>query len=242
MSTYPALNFLTPQRHHDWLAIVNEIASDKEIRAADAIRKQFLRENNRSPYMVDFVRAFRVLKNAKSYIEVGTRDKGNVAYVAELMDPCATIIDADLENDSSAEARVRKKIAESQAYVAIEGNSISDHVIDQVSQHVPLGTVDAVFLDSNHMYFHFLNEIDRYMPFVRPGGWVIAHDVLWEGTSEQKGKAQACELVDRHFPVYLVNGNRPVTRFMRHQKNNAVWGCVGIFQKPHSSNNVGEFE
>lgn len=240
MTTYPELNFLTPERHKDWLAVVGEPASEEEINAANQIRRVFVRNENPHPYMVDLLRAFRVLRNAKTYIEVGTRDKGNVAYVSALMDPYATIVDIDLNQDPSAEALLRKKIAERQTYISIEGNSISDHVSHQVSQRVPLGSVDAVFLDSNHMYFHFLNEIDRYLPFVRAGGWVIAHDVLWEGTSEKKGKAYACELVDRHWPVYLVNGNRPITRFMRHQKNEAVWGSIGIFQKKANNNNLGE--
>jgi predicted O-methyltransferase YrrM len=183
------------------LARVNPPASEAELEQTNAVRRRFFREQNRNPYMVDIVRAFRLVKGARAYIEVGSRDKGNVAWVASLLDPGATIVDVDLENDTRAEAQVRNELGPDQSYVCVEGNSISDAVIANVARHIPKGDCDVVFLDSNHMYYHFLNKCDLYMDFLRPGGFILAHDVVWEGSAEQKGKAPACELIDRHMPV-----------------------------------------
>jgi predicted O-methyltransferase YrrM len=157
-----------------------------------------------------------------------------LAWVAQhLLDKDATIVDVDLENDIEAESRVRAELDSGKNYHCIEGNSISDEVLERVRGVFPKPEVDLIFLDSNHMYFHFLNEVDRYLPLLKPGGFLLAHDVCWEGSEKQKGKAQACELIDRHLPIFLVNGNAPVTRFMRLQKNDPSWGCVGIIQKPY---------
>lgn len=231
MAPYPKLKFL-PGPIPSWIKRVNSPATEAELDHANAMRRKFFRDENRTPYMVDIVRAFRLAKEKKSYIEVGSRDKGNVAWVSSLLSSNATIVDVDLENDVEAEARVRREIGKNQNYFCIEGNSISEDSIAGVEKYIPRGTCDVIFLDSNHMYYHFLNEMDLYMEILRPGGFMLVHDVVWEGSADQKGKAPACEMIDRHMPVYLVNGNSPVTRFMRMQKNDASWGCVGIIQKP----------
>lgn len=231
MSVYPPLKYLTGAKPN-WLTPVDTPASEEEVEHAKQVRADFFRDTNRNPYMVDIVRAFRLAKGASSYVEVGSRDKGNIAWASHILAPNAKILDIDLENDKVAEQRVRSYIPSTQQYLAIEGNSISHEISLAADEYIGKGSCDIIFIDSNHMYFHFLNEFDIFMEILRPGGFLLVHDVLWEGTSEQKGKALACELIDRHMPVYLVNRNFPVTRYFRMQKNSPTWGGVGIIRKP----------
>src|SRR5215471_9954879 len=72
-------------------------ASQDELAKAYQIRDPFLLPGDPRPYMNDVVRAMRLVKGARSYIEVGTYDKGCLAYVASLLHPEAVIVDVDLD-------------------------------------------------------------------------------------------------------------------------------------------------
>ena len=49
--------------------------SAEEFEAALRVRKQFLLDGQPEPYMDDVIRAFRLLRGCRSYVEVGTYDK-----------------------------------------------------------------------------------------------------------------------------------------------------------------------
>lgn len=44
----------------------------------------------------------------------------------------------------------------------------------------PAGPFDILFIDSSHRYGHTLAELKRYVPLVKPGGKVLAHDTRLE--------------------------------------------------------------
>src|SRR3954453_9566136 len=78
------------------MEVVNEPADQDDVQLADAVRKEYYLEIAPNPYMVDVTRAFRLAKGASVYIEVGTQDKGNIAWVSRTkLAPGATIIDID---------------------------------------------------------------------------------------------------------------------------------------------------
>jgi hypothetical protein len=207
-------------------------AADEELAVANAIRQRFFTENGPGAYMVDIVRAFRVLRGARTYIEVGSRDKGNVAWVSTLMEPDAHLIDVDLEDNLPGERILRSMLPARQRYTKIVGNSIGASTLNQVTVALDGVGADAIFLDSSHMYDHFMSEVDLYLPLLRPGGFLMAHDALWEGADFGKGKAQAMLMIDRVLPVYSVVMNLPVHRYMLWGTNKDMWGSVAIIIRP----------
>lgn len=58
----------------------------------------------------------------------------------------------------------------------------ADDLSGQALRFVP-DRLDVLFIDTNHRYEHTLAELRAYVPRVRPGGVVLAHDVeltIWQ--------------------------------------------------------------
>ena len=178
--------------------------------------------------MVDIVRAFRPARGAKRYVEVGSRDKGNIAWLSERLAADAVIVDVDLENLPDSERKLRQYIAPTQSYTMIEGNSVAPDTVAGVERALGGEKADLIFLDLSHMYDHFLQEVELYLPLVKSGGLLMFHDALWEGNQHGKGKAQAALAIDRFLPVYCVVMNLPVHRIMLRETKADTWGTVGV--------------
>ena len=207
---------------------MNSPAAPDELGRANDVRKQFLVPGGAGAYMVDIVRAFRPASGAKRYVEVGSRDKGNIAWLSERLATDAVIVDVDLKNLPASERKLRQYITPTQSYTMIEGNSVAPETIAGVERALGGEKADLIFLDSSHMYDHFLQEVELYLPLVKRGGLLIFHDALWEGNQHGKGKALA---IDRFLPVYCVVMNLPVHRIMLRETKADTWGTVGVIVK-----------
>ncbi len=209
------------------------LASDEELAHAKRVREGFFTDGGPGAYMNDIIRAFRVARGCQTYIEVGSRDKGNVAWVSTLADDNAHLIDIDIEPNIPAEKKLLKFIKATQKFTSIVGDSVGESTIAGLSDALNGKLADVIFLDSSHMYSHMMREIDLYMPYLKPGGFMLIHDILWEGNEWGKGKAQAALMIDRVLPVYSVVMDLPVHRFMLWEtKLMDLWGGVGVIVKP----------
>jgi predicted O-methyltransferase YrrM len=212
------------------LRVIDEPIDPSELSQANSVRKRFEMDDCRDPYMVDIVRAFRVVEGANVYIEVGTRDKGNIAWLSKKLAPNATVIDVDLDRFDEAERKLRNELVAID-YHCITGNSISSSTLKQINAVLNGRKADAIFCDSSHMYEHALAEFELYLPLLRSGGVLLFHDCFWEGNEMGKGKCQAMQAIDRFTPVYTVLEREPVHRFIPHPSKGDVWGGVSIIIK-----------
>jgi predicted O-methyltransferase YrrM len=203
----------------------------EEWHTAMAIRRPYCAVGDMpDPYMNCPIRAFRLLEGAQVYIEVGTRDKGNIAWVARTkLVPGATIIDVDIEEFPEHERMLRAELKNDFAYHRIVGDSISDEVLDQVRTALGGRLADGIFCDSSHLYTHTLAEFDRYFSLIRPGGVLMFHDCYWEGNDYDKGKSQALAQIDRFNPVWVSYTDEPIHRFLPlSSKGGDSWAGVAI--------------
>jgi hypothetical protein len=214
------------------LAVVNAPATDAESAIAAAIRRRFLVPGEPEPYMVDVVRAMRLLRGGQCYVEIGTRDRGNIAYVATLLGPDPAIVDVDLGRLPENEKAIEQELAGRARYTFVHGDSADPLVVARVASAIGPQGADCVFCDSSHMYEHTLAEFELYFPLVRPGGFLMYHDAYWEGNETDKGKCQALAAIDRFVPVYVVFVNEPVHRFLPRSTRSDTWGSVAIVPKP----------
>ncbi len=203
-------------------------ATQDELRQANDIRKQFFVDGGAEAYMTDIVRAFRPVHGAKRYVEVGSRDKGNIAWISRHLAKDAVIVDVDLENLPASEQKLRGFISPDQTYTMIEGDSTALETVVGVEKALNGEKADVIFLDSSHMYAHFMREVSLYLPLLKKGGILLFHDALWEGNETGKGKAQAALAIDRFLPVYCVFMDLPVHRILLRETKGDVWGCVGV--------------
>ncbi len=205
------------------------LASDEELQFAYACRKSFLIQGYQEPYMNDIVRAFRLIKGKQTYLEVGTFDRGNLAYAAQLLADDAILIGVDIQQEDAHDELLRRSLKPRQTYISIVGDSRAEETVEQVRNALGYGYVlDAAFIDGGHTAHAVMCDYVNYGEIVRPGGLVLLHDSLWEGSGDYKGSADALSEIDRLDPIYLVAGEGPPHRFMRPMWRDEIWGVVGI--------------
>ncbi|WP_029922804.1 class I SAM-dependent methyltransferase [Nevskia soli] len=220
----PKSFFLVPDR----LKAANAPVGKDELSSAEPIRQRFLFKNDHSPYLDDVTRAFRLLTGAKTYLEIGIYDRGNLAYVSTLLDPSALIIGLDIQANEEHESRLRQFIKPGQKYEEVIGNSQDDQTVQRVSALLRNRKVDALFIDGDHTAAGALSDYARYADFVNDDGIIFFHDALWEGNEQYKGVSAAMMCIDRLDPVYCIIGAEPVHRYIPPMFRKEVWGCVGV--------------
>ena len=209
------------------LHCVDGPVSDLEVRTATAVRKRYAMEQWQDPYMVDVIRAFRLVEGASVYIEVGTRDKGNLAWIAHKLLPGATILDVDIDRFDEAEKKLRSELSEVD-YHCITGDGVAADTLAKIKNALKGRPTDAIFCDSSHLFDHALREFEPPFPLLRQGGVLMYHDCFWEGDDSHKGKAQAMQALDRFVPVYAVFMSEPVHRYLPRSNKTDVWGGISI--------------
>jgi cephalosporin hydroxylase len=179
------------------------------------------------------VRAFRLLRGKRSYVEVGSRDKGGVAMAEVAMGPGANIVEIDIEETPRESAILKEVLSPSTRFLSIVGDCLKADTVRQVSAAIGPAGADVIFCDTVHFYGHALAEFDAYFPLVRSGGLMMIHDCYYQGNGTLKGKSQAFSEIDRLVPVYAIYGNEPLHRFLpRDRIDQPYWAGFAIIIKP----------
>lgn len=210
----------------------NAPATQSELALAAEARKPFEIPDYPPSYLHDIVRAFRLLKERRVFLEIGTFDRGNLAYVSRLLADDALLIGVDVQDEPARDALLRSVLKPRQTYISIVGDSRSPDTVAKAANHLTsFSGLDAVFIDGCHTAHGVMCDYANYGELVRPNGLIMTHDSLWEGSTEYKGSADALAEIDRLDPIYLVPGEGPAYRFMRSLWRDAMWGVVGIHVK-----------
>lgn len=213
------------------LAICSAPASAQEVKTASFLRRPFLIDGYAAPYVLDIVRAFRLLAGVQTYLEVGTFDRGNLRYVSSLLADDALLIGVDTQEEPKRDAQLRSLLKPGQRYVSIVGDSREPAIIGKVVTALAGAPLQAAFIDGCHTAHAVLCDYANYGDVVAPGGVVMFHDSVWEGDATYKGSADALAEIDKLDPIYLVPGEGSCYRFMRPMFRDPVWGVVGVHLK-----------
>ena len=212
-----------------YLDAAKALPAAEEMAVVEETRRPFVSEGEPPPYMIDVVRAFRLVRGCERYVEIGTFDKGCLAYVSSLLSPTGTIVDVDVKSNPPATERLQSRLQPRQRLTTVVGDSASPAVLDQVREALPGGLADCVFIDGNHAAPYCWADFSNYSTLVAPRGFVFLHDIYWSGAPECLGVSQAAEWIDRVHPVHVVFADHPVHRFFPWMvKGEAIWGGVGI--------------
>ncbi len=237
MIKYPARMTDVPRS----LEVTNARADEADVDQAVAIRKEYFLDIAPNPYMVDVSRAFRLAKGATVYIEVGTQDKGNIAWLARTkLSPGATIIDIDFETYPENDAKIHAELTSAGFdYHPLRGDCLSEEILSKVHGILAGRQADLIFCDSHYTYEHTMTEFSLYFPLVKSGGFLFFHDSVWSGDTaaewpemHKRGKGFAIADLDHHYPAYLLEGwDNPVRRFTMPPLPVTYWGTVTMFPK-----------
>lgn len=118
-------------------------------------------------------------------IETGIAHGGGLIYYASLLELLGKgrVIGVDIDvrehNRKVIEAHPLFKRIE-----IIEGNSVSDEIIQELRKKILNNSKVIVCLDSNHAKTHVLRELELYQNFVIPGCYVVVFDTIADGPKE----------------------------------------------------------
>ena len=210
------------------LTVCQPLASSTEVQSVVALRSAFRVGDYPDPYVSDVIRAFRLLRGMSTYLEVGTFDRGNLAYVSSILADDACLIGIDVESDDARDQLLRKQLRTGQRYESVTGSSHSPETILKVKDLLNGRKLDAIFIDGDHTAYAVMADYASYEQLISPDGVVLFHDSVWEGDERFKGVADALAEIDKLDPVFLVDGVNPVRRFVRPLFRDPLWGVVGV--------------
>lgn len=218
-----------------YLSVCQPLPTDEEVRDCRKARHAFDIQGYPAPYIDDIIRGFRLLKGARSYIEIGTFDRGNLAYVSSLLADDAVLIGVDTQHEQLRDGLLKSCLKSNQRYISVVGDSMAPETVEKVRDALGGETADAVFIDGNHTAYAVMSDYCNYGGLIREDGLVLFHDSLWEGDQTYKGVADALSEIDRLTPIYLIPGHGPCHRYMRTLFRDPQWGVVGVCRVSSSS-------
>lgn len=119
-------------------------------------------------------------------VETGIARGGSLIFSASMLellggDGLVVGVDVDIREHNRVEIErhpMAKRIK------MVQGSSVDEAVVRQVTDYAEgRGTV-LVMLDSNHTHEHVLRELELYSPLVTPGSYLIVYDTLIEQMPE----------------------------------------------------------
>jgi len=210
------------------LTITQPLATEMEIAATVAQRAKFRVGDYGDPYVADVLRAFRLLEGKKFYLEIGIFDRGNLAYVASLLDSDAVLIGIDVQDDPERDALLRAALKPGQTYHSVIASSRDTVAVAAVAAILGDNRLDGVFIDGDHTAYAALCDYALYEDLVANDGVFLFHDSVWEGDESYKGVCDALDEISRVEPIYMIDGANSVRKFCRPLWRDSLWGVVAV--------------
>ncbi len=214
--------------HDPRLEVCQRLPDQAELGEILQARAAFKIGDYPDPYVADIARAFRLLKGKRFYLEIGTFDRGNLAFVSTLLSEDALLIGVDIQDDPGRDALLRSKLKSGQRYESVIGSSRLPAVVAQVKALIGEHKFDGIFIDGDHTAYAAMCDYANFEMMVSDSGVILMHDSVWEGNKDHKGVAQALEEINRRDPVFLVDGRNPCRDFSRVMWRQEFWGVVAV--------------
>lgn len=208
------------------LWVCNEPIKADELELYEDINKRF------SKKQIDLskLRAFRLMHNQSSWIEIGTESRVNLGYITQLIDPQSYVIDIDLVKDEKGIDILQSYLDDKMKYRFVQGSSFTRKTASIVGDILDTSKVSGVFIDGNHMFDPVCSDFSLYYPFVKSTGYIFFHDIFYTGTEAAKGVEQFLAWLNQYIPVWQVMHNEPLCRFMPRHLNKQIWGGIAIIR------------
>lgn len=210
------------------LKVAQRLPTQAEIAQTIQDRVKFRVGDYNDPYVEDVLRAFRLLEGKKFYLEIGIFDRGNLAYMAGLLDNDAVLIGIDVQDDPERDALLRASLKPGQTYHSVIASSRGPEAVNAVRSILGDNRLDGVFIDGDHTAYGALTDYALYEDMVADDGVFIFHDSVWEGDENYKGVCDALDEISRVEPIYMIDGVNPVRRFCRPLWRDSIWGVAAV--------------
>lgn len=108
-------------------------------------------------------------------LELGTFTAYSTLCLAEGLTPNGQLF--TIEHNDELEDLIRRNLLLSP--LADKIHLVIDDAIQWLAQHHPSQPYDLVFIDADKR--QYTAYLDAVLPLVRPGGWILADNTLWDG-------------------------------------------------------------
>ena len=109
----------------------------------------------------------------RSYFELGVAAGGMTYLVDHFFRPQTIVL---LDTDEHPRCKLRGGVLQGIKREEVIGKSEDDHVVTRVAS---FGIYfDAMMIDGVHYYENVRRDVNLYLPFLRPGGFLILHDTV----------------------------------------------------------------
>lgn len=175
-------------------ALIEAIGNDKRV---EELARAFIRETAKFKYSYSFswlgrpiiqfpqdmIAVQEIIWQVKPdlVIETGIAHGGSLIFSASILELIGKGevlgIDIDIREHNRVEI---EKHPLSKRITMIEGSSIDDSIVQQVTEFAANKRPIMVLLDSNHTHEHVLEELRRYSPLVTSGSYLVVFDTVIE--------------------------------------------------------------
>jgi predicted O-methyltransferase YrrM len=212
-------------RCEDWGTIISLFKKlddrkwiDRELRGCDI---DIDSKANQKPYEIGVLYRFLEGKKIKNILEIGTQFGGTALLWASLVksrNGRVYCVDKTFKRVIYRDKELASFIIE------VEGDSHNKNVIDQISAAIMNngGSIDFLFIDGDHSYMNVKADFENYFRFVRAGGWIAFHDIIYN-----KMHPRSIPDVQRFWEEVKANYNH----FEITDPNEPLMG-IGVLQKP----------
>jgi cephalosporin hydroxylase len=113
--------------------------------------------------------------------EIGAASGGTAFMFAKFASLDATVISVDLAFDDARRKAIRKFARQRQSIHCLAGDSHSPETQSRVVRLLKGRQLDVLLIDGDHSYEGARLDFEQYTPLVRPGGFVVLHDIVPSG-------------------------------------------------------------
>jgi predicted O-methyltransferase YrrM len=114
-------------------------------------------------------------ESIESYLEIGAAAGGSVFLINKFFKPKKIVL---VDDNGHPKFKQRAEILKGVDRVEIIGNSQLSDTIQTV--YATGKEFDLLLIDGDHSYDGSLSDVANYTPLVRPGGFIMMHDIAYE--------------------------------------------------------------
>ena len=124
-----------------------------------------------APCLVELLKS---KSDIKAYLEIGSAAGGTAFIFNHFFDLEKTVM---IDDNKLWQSSHRKEVLKDVNYQEIIGRSDDEIVVDTVKSLKIL--FDIILVDADHSYKGVKSDVTLYLPFLRPGGFLLLHDTVF---------------------------------------------------------------
>lgn len=130
----------------------------------------------------EFVQLLKLIKSQKPrrFLEIGGCRGGSMMLFCGAAAPDAHLTSIDVEYRPEQIAAYPNLAGPGQRLECVAADSHSKATQELVARKLAGHKLDVLFIDGDRSYEGVRRDFEMYAPFVRPGGLVAFHDVVWD--------------------------------------------------------------